>query len=283
MSRIKKFDNFIKSIYEVNVSGTYLDSTKLKGIVNSEFTTSVARKKYGKVFGDAPKTAGIDWGLEFVKSSGNFFDIIFPDDFAKHFKSLARIHAEKIGNKSLDPVKTTSTLTAKTDSKIPINLLPPEYKNLGKYFPKSKIDVENIDFNILKGKQMTTGPRFNRIHFIGGIPEEFRGTGLGYIVYESFIKYLGFASSKSDASDKAKKVWSQVAQDPDFLSLVVVYDSLEEGDVFVIYKNTTISNSVLEETLKNYLSKINLDSLKEIRVDQGLKDRFPNINFEQGL
>jgi hypothetical protein len=68
--------------------------------------------------------------------------------------------------------------------------------------------------------------KFHRTHFYPGLPEEMRGLGLGYIVYEAFIKYLGFASSKGDATNEASRIWQKLASDPDFYGISTPYEIL---------------------------------------------------------
>ena len=119
--------------------------------------------------------------------------------------------------------------------------------------------------------------KFNRIHFakfqldskiksVDGIPEEFRGTGLGYLIYENFIKHLGFASSiSSDVSPEAMNVWRKIAGDPDFVGIMIrLGDDLEIPLVF--HKSFGDMERVVLEFVKETVDPYTL----EIRIDDEL-------------
>ena len=88
---------------------------------------------------------------------------------------------------------------------------------------------------------------FNRIHFREGIHPELQGTGLGYLIYQDFIKFLGFASSSDSATKESKRVWQKLLNDPDF------YGVLCEGDnVLIVSKDWNGDTSSL---FKTFISK----------------------------
>ena len=74
--KLKRFLSFVKSINELDTSGSYLDLRS--GDSNNR------QSKYGNVFIDAPTTKGIDWGLDF-KGNGGSYQIKFPVDFIDNF------------------------------------------------------------------------------------------------------------------------------------------------------------------------------------------------------
>ena len=133
--------------------------------------------------------------------------------------------------------------------------------------------------------------KFNRIHFekfqfdvksSSGVPEEFRGTGLGYLIYDNFIKYLGFASSNStDVSDLAKNVWNKIAGDPDFHGILIrVGDDLELTLVF--HKSCKdIERIVLEfaaQHVDSYTLEVRIDDeLMKLPAVAEMKQRFDEI------
>ena len=189
MTKIRSYSGF-RSINELDTTGTYLDRNRNK-YAQAEYPKF--RKMFGKVFKDAPTTSGVDYGLkyegedyEFDLNSGIFYEwnVIFPDDFYKHFVSK------------------------------------------GENLEEWKKDNENIVVELmdnLNDIRIKAEGGLNRTHFPGGIPNDLKGLGLGYIIYEGLVRYLGYASSRPDASNAAQKVWSQIAEDPDF---VVIENSL---------------------------------------------------------
>jgi hypothetical protein len=95
----------------------------------------------------------------------------------------------------------------------------------------------------------------NRLHFTPGIPPQSKGTGLGLTIYKQFIKYLGYASSNVIAKIAAKKLWSKIIKDPDFISLltdqsVLVFDKNYKGDFDKIVKNFVATKFVSKEFLQ---------------------------------
>ena len=133
-------------------------------------------------------------------------------------------------------------------------------------------DIEDLLTNI---HIKTEGYPTNRIHFPGGVGASLEGTGLGYLIYQQFIKYLGFGSSKPNASSKAQVVWSKLAKDPDFYSFVAQSDF--DNYVFVISKTSLIGDpknivvDLLDNLYRNKSSKI------DVVLGSELKRDFPEI------
>jgi len=143
-----------------------------------------------------------------------------------------------------------------------------------------------IGTDILEGIEIETEGEsgFNRTHFPGGINNELRGIGLGYIIYEEFIKFLGYASSKYNASGLAQKVWKKISSDPDFLGIcykngILVFDSKMDDDkildVAMEYLsrnnfNINFFDEEIEQTLEE--NNLNIDSKLIEIIKKGKKD-----------
>lgn len=95
----------------------------------------------------------------------------------------------------------------------------------------------------------------NRLHFVPGIPPESKGTGLGLSIYKQFIKFLGYGSSNVIAKIAAKKLWSKIIKDQDFISLltdqsVLVFDKNFKGDFDKVVKNFVSTKFVSKDFLQ---------------------------------
>lgn len=95
----------------------------------------------------------------------------------------------------------------------------------------------------------------NRLHFVPGIPPESKGTGLGLTIYKQFIKFLGYGSSNVIAKIAAKKLWSKIIKDPEFISMitdqsVLVFDKNYKGDFDKVVKNFVSTKFVSKEFLQ---------------------------------
>jgi hypothetical protein len=255
--KLKRFLSFVKSINELDTSGSYLDL--------SSDDSNNRKSKYGNVFIDAPTTKGIDWGLDF-KGSGGSYLVKFPVDFIDNFIP------EGVDKK-----------TWKEENSELVDAI--EYSNI-------RISHES-------------SLSFKRTHFPGGIPTILLGTGLGYVIYEEFIKKLGFASSRSDASFSAQKVWSKIAQDPDFVGcliddaiLVSRTDYEEKEKIFtewiesclgekssnlIVTKSAIgLQNSDKKDDLKQLIKEIEKNSC-DFRIDDELLkyDKIKKLLFEK--
>jgi hypothetical protein len=186
---MKKIANYsvFRAINELDTTGTYLSGGRER-YAQTEYPKF--RQMFGKVFADAPTTSGVDYGLKYVGSGNEFnlyddsyqrWDVVFPDDFYKHFV--------------------------------------PKGENVEEWLEENEEIVGEL-MSDLSGIEICAEAGLNRTHFPGGIRQSLKGLGLGYIIYEGLVRYLGYASSKSDASNAAQKVWSQIADDPDFVGMI---------------------------------------------------------------
>ena len=209
----------------------------------------------GKIFKDLETTTGEDYvsGLDFEETQSGVYSVKFSSEFIEKYFSLPSSQV---------------------------------YKNFGPYGDEHGdqsvpliIRVGNEEFGIDELldniKISTEGYPTNRIHFGGGISTALQGTGLGYLIYQQFIKFLGYGSSMPNASNKAQVVWSKLAKDPDFYSFTLSKDGLSY--VYVISKTNSLDTP--EDIVKNLLEKIytyNNDDMKVV-LGSELKKDFPEI------
>ncbi len=182
----------------------------------------------------------------------------------------------KLKFKIVDNDYENSQITFKLPKSIEDKIIKYNSENRNEYDSISHIFTMNVDRNEC----------FNRTH-TDEIPNEFLGLGLGYKMYKTCAKKLGYIFSDSNASESAQKVWSHLIRDTDF------YTILNEDSVIVFDKK--LSDSVLEEIVVKYLKKgfsipntINKDWIKKfykrknnniIYIDSELCKRFPNKNW----
>ena len=257
MTKIRNYSGF-RAINELDTTGTYLDRNRNK-YAQAEYPKF--RKMFGKVFKDAPTTSGVDYGLEYAGAEDYEFDldrqrtyswnVIFPNDFYKHFV--------------------------------------PKGENLEEW----KKDNENIVVELmdnLNDIRIKAEGGLNRTHFPGGIPNDLKGLGLGYIIYEGLVRYLGYASSRPDASNAAQKVWSQIAKDPDFegivsnnMILVFRKDFDRKGEVLgkaLDYLGVDFEKIENNQDLEQFLSDNNIDisdELLEIDFMDNFKENIADV------
>jgi hypothetical protein len=193
---------------------------------------SINRKRFGNVFRSAINTTDIDWGIEFENTGGYNYKIIFKEEFFQHFEKAAKTDSRTERSKWIEELK------------------------------KDFLDIAEIKTDGIS--------EFNRTHFPGGIPKKLYGLGLGYIIYEGLIKHLGYASSKSNASNLAQGVWSKIAGDPDFLGIIC------DERIIVFYKPKLDESS--SEIMLNFLDE-NLDenNVEELRIDSEIFEIYPEI------
>ena len=209
----------------------------------------------GKIFKDLETTTSEDYmrGLDFNEINKGYYKVSFSPEFIEKYFSLP----------SSQVYKTTSLYGDEHgDQPVPLVI---------KYGDK-EYDIKDLlnDINI-----KTEGYPTNRIHFAGGVGLSLEGTGLGYLIYQQFIKYLGYGSSQQDASDKAQVVWSKLVKDPDFYSFVVHQDG--GNYVYVISKTNAISDP--KNIVLNLLDKLykNKSSKFDVALGSELKRNFPEI------
>lgn len=239
MKKIRSYSEF-RAINELDTTGTYLDRSRNK---YAQADYPKFRKMFGKVFGDAPTTSGVDYGLKY-KGSGDYeFDsqlsynwrVIFPNDFYKYFV--------------------------------------PKGENIAEWNKDNEDIVKELMDN-LNNIQIRSAGGLNRTHFPGGIPNDLKGLGLGYIIYEGLVRYLGYASSRPDASNSAQKVWSQIAKDPDFEGIV------SNNMILVFRKDFEHKKVILAKALESL--GINLEEIDNNEdVEEFLQNN--NIDISDGL
>lgn len=243
------------------------------------------------------------------KESSGSFKVVFPPEFRQNFKTMIEIVNTKIdeyvdkqgilpsnSSKSKDSKspdrndmirrnqKTDKFLGKSYGKAHPIELLrtvPSEYWKFidfgitnayGEEFSfkdsKKQLDFSLLD-NIFINKESITD--FNRTHFPSyrSVPNDFKGIALGYIIYEEFIKFLGFASSMSNASSEAQRVWYKIAKDPDFYTIV------SSNNVFVIHKEAKIPN--LDNIVKDYLNYLKGNKVTKIKYDKEILEKCPTL------
>ena len=111
---------------------------------------------------------------------------------------------------------------------------------------------------------------FNRIHFREGVHPQLQGIGLGYVIYQDFIKFLGYASTSDSATNESKRVWSKMMSDPDFYGVVC-----EGHNVMVISKNW--SGDVVG-MVKSFIAKNGRN--KVLSLNGNLLNDYPDLNSD---
>ena len=210
----------------------------------------------GKIFKDEETTTRSDnhmRGLDFDEVNDGFYKVNFSPEFIEKYFSLP----------SSQVYKTTSLYGDEHgDQPVPLVIK----------IDNKEYEIEDLLSNV---HIKTEGYPTNRIHFPGGVGASLEGTGLGYLIYQQFIKYLGFGSSKPNASSKAQVVWSKLAKDPDFYSFVVQSDF--DNYVFVISKTNMIAEpkNIVVDLLDNLYR--NKSSKFDVALGSELKRDFPEI------
>lgn len=230
MTKIRSYSEF-RAINELDTTGTYLDRSRNK---YAQADYPKFRKMFGKVFKDAPTTSGVDYGLKYERDSGAVFEnrwnVIFPNDFYKHFV--------------------------------------PKGENIAEWNKDNEDIVKELMDNLNSIQISSTGD-LNRTHFPGGIPNTLKGLGLGYIIYEGLVRYLGYASSRPDASNSAQKVWSQIAKDPEFEGIV-------SNNMILVFKKDFEHKGVI---LAKALESLGIN-LEEIDNNQDVEEFLQNNNID---
>lgn len=280
MNKIKKFNQFVTAIYELDTSDTYLDPKKRQTFEKPKEKTELQKKMSSNIFKSAPKTTGKSYGFKFEKDSSDrhseIYKVVFPSNFLEHFQVEDNSFWNWIfGQKKKKPIKVKTS-----DSTVLYNLA-----NKGKIKETDVQAQASIQELLDERIFIQIEKKYNRIHFPGGIPQELHGIGLGYIIYEEFIKFLGYGSSdKQMSSNDAKNIWYKITNDPDFYC-IMVHNANEYANskVLAISKNHPIMSS----THKNKLDKIIISFLKDnvlssdintsLRVDEELEKKLPYL------
>jgi len=131
-------------------------------------------------------------------------------------------------------------------------------------------EIKSEIFDSLSKIYIESSGEYNRIHFREGIHPYLKGIGLGYIIYEAFIKYLGFASSSESATSDARKIWEKLLNDPDFHGIVCGDE--KQGGVLIFDKSY---NENVEGIAKKFLSE---RCKQNAKIDDSLIKMYPNLN-----
>ena len=253
----------------IDLSQTYLSPEKMKELKDTNKTNtdpyfpSVKVKKVsdikGNQFKDAGSSSGNEYGITFEEITKNVYKVNFPNGFIQKYFSLP---TSQVYDSQLGPYGDEHG-----DKDVPMNADKLYNTPSGPISKASSIDtlLNNININ-------TEGHPTNRIHFPSGVPSSLRGSGLGYIIYESFIKYLGWGSSQPNASSLAQVVWSKLAEDPDFYSFVIEINN--DTYVYAISKKSDIKpNNIVNSILQYYTGGGNVNLI----LGDDLKNDYPNL------
>ena len=161
--------------------------------------------------------------------------------------------APKVDSKDIANIEIKFELLEKGDGEDLYRVIFPEalvekYPFLGDYTKEENHDKRYLVISKVNYHN-------NRLHFVPGIPPESKGTGLGILIYKEFIKYLGYASSNVIAKVAAKKLWSKIVQDNQFMSMltdqsVLVFDKNYKGDIDKVVKNFVSTKIVSKDFLQ---------------------------------
>lgn len=93
---------------------------------------------------------------------------------------------------------------------------------------------------------ITFEPTGNRIHFPTGIPQKFRGSGLGKLIYLKALDKVGYISSSLGSSPAAKMMYADLLTDSKYKDRIMglllqkqilLIDKTKKQDVLNIFKN----------------------------------------------
>ena len=253
----------------IDLSQTYLSPEKMKELKDTNKTNpdpylpSVKVNKVsdikGNQFKDAELISGNEYGITFEEITKNVYKVNFPNEFIQKYFSLP---TSQVYDSQLGPYGDEHG-----NKDVPMNA--DKYVNTisGPIAMEYSIEdsLNNININ-------TEGHPTNRIHFPSGVPRSLRGSGIGYIIYESFIKYLGWGSSQPNASSLAQVIWSKLAEDPDFYSFVIEMNN--DTSVFTISKKSDIKpDNIVNSILQHYKGGGNI----KLILGDDLKNDYPNL------
>ena len=242
---------------KLDLTSTYLNpediSTK-KEVTKIRRETPIVVDLKGKIFKGAESKQGDTYGIDFENVGAGYYKVIFPDDFIEKYFLVPSNQVYKnmgsYGNEHGEQL-------------VPLMVNIPHY---------GERNIEELLYGIIISKEQYPT---NRIHFSGGISQALQGIGLGYIIYQSFIHYLGHGSSLPNASDKAKIIWSKLAQDPDFYSFTIKLGSTES---IVVISKTLDKDSIkkiFNDIIKYY--REGYDGEIDFNLGEDLKNDFPNL------
>ena len=254
---------------KIDLSQTYLSPEKMKELKDTNKTNpdpylpSVKVNKVSDIKGNQFKDAGLisgnEYGITFEEITKNVYKVNFPNEFIQKYFSLptSQVYDSQLGPYGDEHGNKDVPMNADKYVNTPSGPIAMEYS--------IEDSLNNININ-------TEGHPTNRIHFPSGVPRSLRGSGLGYIIYESFIKYLGWGSSQPNASSLAQVIWSKLAEDPDFYSFVIEMNN--DTSVFTISKKSDLKpDKIVNSILYHFKGGGNV----KLTLGDDLKNDYPNL------
>jgi len=244
----------------IDLSQTYLNPKKIKDIKDTNKSSDGNSPKVKKVsdvkgnqFKDAGSISGNEYGITFEEITNNVYKVNFPNEFIQKYFSLP---TSQVYDFELGPYGDEHG-----DKDMPMNAKKP--------YSSDETSVDNLLDKITIN---TEGHPTNRIHFPSGIPDSLRGSGIGYIIYEAFIKYLRWGSSQPNASSLAQVVWSKLVEDPDFYSFVIEINN--DTYVYAISKKSDLKpDNIVNSILYHFKGGGNV----KLTLGEDLKNDYPNL------
>jgi len=145
--------------------------------------------------------------------------------------------------------------------------------------------------NEVLNKKMQIGveaSNHNRTH-IEAIPSFMRGLGLGFKMYKAVVKRLGYITTFGDATPSAKKMWSNLIQDPSFYVLLTDngallidkrYDKYRSEELIINYIKDYYGINIYGKIDKNVRDKFHMDN-NPIKVDPEMAKAFNNLKLNR--
>jgi hypothetical protein len=211
ISRMQSMMGLLMEDEVKNQVNSYLDYQSGKKTEKPKLAPEL--EKFRKQFGNRPTTASttkeIKFELDDEKGKLKRWRVIFPENFM---------------NKNLD----TDQYNVVDDEGNPLDVKVPlsQIFEFGSIYIYSEGELNRIHFT-----------QMGEFNHMSGIPSELRGIGLGYLIYEEFIHFLGFASSASHASPEAVNIWKKLYKDPEFYGVVISIDDNKKGGILLFHQD----------------------------------------------
>ena len=133
----------------------------------------------------------------------------------------------------------------------------------------------------------------HRTHFASGLPNYLRGTGLGFMLYINFIKFLGYARSAGDSSTDAQNLWKKISKRSEFYAInthtdILVIDKniigkqkLFNGELDKSWLYNSRNSNVYTENdvytiIMRFMKNQNVNSLQDLSIDPELYKDLPD-------
>lgn len=156
-----------------------------------------------------------------------------------------------------------------------------ELKSIDSTFYKENVASKRLQMEI-------EASNYNRTH-IEPIPVFMRGLGLGYKMYKAVIKRLGYLTTFDDASSTAKKLWSNLVQDPDFYALITdkgallidkKFNKLQSEEIILGYIRDFYGINISGRIDRDIRNKFHSED-SSIKVDPEMKKAFINLKLNR--